>query len=182
MRNLETKRYLLRIPKIEDAEEIYEKWGRDKDKMAEYKYHNVHKNIIETKTILQGAINETENGMPVWFAESKENKGIIAYIKILECSDKDKKVQVEFYFVENWRKDGSPEEVLGEIIRYLFTEKIYETIVIKFYDRTKEDTECLSNILEKLGMQREGVLRNRMINSKGQKINRIIYSCIFYCT
>ena len=57
-------------------------------------------------------------------------------------------------------------------------EKIYETIVIKFYDRSKEDTECLSNILEKLGMQREGVLRNRMINNNGEKINKIIYSIL----
>ena len=45
-RELETQRYLLRIPKMEDAEEIYEKWGRDTEKVAEYKYHNVHKNIF----------------------------------------------------------------------------------------------------------------------------------------
>ena len=29
MKEIETERYEIRIPKIEDAEEIYEKWGTD---------------------------------------------------------------------------------------------------------------------------------------------------------
>lgn len=177
-KELETKRYLLRIPKIEDAEEIYEKWGSDKEKMAEYKCHNAHKNIIETKTLLRSAINESEGGIPFWFIESKENEEIIGYIKISEYSEKDKKVQVEFYFLENWRKDNSPEEVLEQVIKYLFTEKTFEIVIIKFYDRSREDTENLSSILEKIGMKKEGIFRNRMINSKGEKINKIIYSIL----
>lgn len=32
MKEIETERYELRIPKVEDAEEIYEKWGTDKEK------------------------------------------------------------------------------------------------------------------------------------------------------
>ena len=161
---------------MDDAEEIYEKWGRDKDKMAEYKYHNVHKNLIETKGLLQAAINETESGIPFWFIESKKNGEIIGYIKISEYSEKDKKAKVVFYFLEKWRRDGSPEEVLERVIRFLFTEKNFETIVMNFYDRSKEDTECLSNILEKIGMKREGNLRNRMINNEGKKINKITLS------
>lgn len=177
-KELETQRYLLRIPKMKDAEEIYEKWGSDKEKMAEYKYHNLHRNIIETKTLLQAAINEAESGIPFWFIESKENKEIIGYIKISEYSEKDRKAQVEFYFLENWRKDGSPEEVLGGVIKYLFTEKTFETIIMKFYDISKENTYYLSNILEKIGMKREGILRHRMINNNGEKINKIIYSIL----
>ena len=51
-------------------------------------------------------------------------------------------------------------------------------MVIKFYDRDPEDTKLLSSILEKIGMKREGILRNRMINNNGEKINRIIYSIL----
>ena len=39
MKKIETQRYILRIPKIEDAEEIYERWGTDKEKMAEKRRH-----------------------------------------------------------------------------------------------------------------------------------------------
>lgn len=37
MKKIETERYVLRMPKIDDAEEIYEKWGTDKENMAQYK-------------------------------------------------------------------------------------------------------------------------------------------------
>ena len=177
-RELETERYLLRIPKMEDAEEIYEKWGSDKEKVAEYKYHNVHKNIIETKGLLKGAIIESEDGIPLWFIESKKSGEIIGYIKISAYSEKDKIAEVTFYFLENWRKDGSPEEVLGKVIEFLFKEKTFETMAVKFYDRDREDTKLLSSILERIGMKREGVLRNRMINNNGEKINKIIYSIL----
>ena len=177
-RELETQRYLLRIPRIEDAEEIYEKWGRDAEKVAEYKYHNVHKNIIETRGLLKAAIIESEDGIPFWFIESKESGEIIGYIKISEYSEKDKLADVIFYFLENWRKDGSPEEVIDRVIEFLFKEKTFETMVVKFYDREEKDTKLLSSVLERIGMKREGVLRNRMINNEGKKIDKIIYSIL----
>ena len=177
-RELETQRYLLRIPKMEDAEEIYEKWGRDTEKVAEYKYHNVHKNIIETRGLLKAAIIESEDGIPFWFIESKESGEIIGYIKISEYSEKDKLADVIFYFLENWRKDGSPEEVIDRVIEFLFKEKTFETMVVKFYDREEKDTKLLSSVLERIGMKREGVIRNRMINNEGKKIDRIIYSIL----
>ena len=85
---------------------------------------------------------------------------------------------VIFYFLENWRRDGSPEEVIGKVIEFLFKEKSFETIVVKFYDRDKEDTKLLSSVLERIGMKREGILRNRMINNEGKKIDKIIYSIL----
>lgn len=177
-KKLETERYVLRMPKMDDAEEIYEKWGSDKENMAEYKYHGIHKNIIETRGLLKAAITEAEDGIPFWFIESKKSKEIIGYIKISEYSEKDKKAEIIFYFLENWRNDGSPEEVLGKVIEYLFTERTFETIVMEFYDIYKEDTELLSGILESIGLKREGILRNRMINSNGEKVNKIIYSIL----
>lgn len=177
-KELETQRYLLRIPRIEDAEEIYEKWGKDTEKVAEYKYHNVHKNLIETRGLLKAAIIEAEGRTPFWFIESKENGEIIGYIKVLEYSEKDKIAEVIFYFLENWRRDGSPEEVIGRVIEFLFKEKTFETMVVKFYDRDEKDTKLLSSVLERIGMKREGVLRHRMINNEGKKINRITYSIL----
>ena len=85
---------------------------------------------------------------------------------------------VIFYFLENWRKDGSPEEVIDRVIEFLFKEKTFETMVVKFYDREEKDTKLLSSVLERIGMKREGVLRNRMINNEGKKIDKIIYSIL----
>ena len=51
-------------------------------------------------------------------------------------------------------------------------------MVVKFYDRDERDTKLLSSVLERIGMKREGILRNRMINNEGKKIDRIIYSIL----
>ncbi len=178
MEDLETKRYLIRTPEMKDANEIYEKWGTDKEKMAEYKEHNKHKNIIETKALLEAAMKEAEYGTPYWFIEEKENHNIVGYVKVPTASIKDKKCKVAFYFLEKWREDGTPQEVLKKVIEYLFKEKSIETIVMKFYAIDKEDTELLDRILNIIGMRREGILRNRLINSKGEKINQYVYSIL----
>ena len=51
-------------------------------------------------------------------------------------------------------------------------------MVVKFYDRDEKDTKLLSSVLERIGMKREGVLRHRMINNEGKKIDRITYSIL----
>lgn len=178
LKKIETKRYILRIPRIEDAEEIFKKWGTDKEKMAEYKEHKLYRNVIEAKKLIRAAIQETENGVTVWIIESKETKEIIGYIKLLSGIKKNKKREVAFYFLKKWRNDGTPEEVLSEVINYIFTNEEYETIIMKFYAAYKEDTELLNNILLQIGMTREGVLRNRLINNDGHKIDKYIYSIL----
>lgn len=91
---------------------------------------------------------------------------------------KDKKREIAFYFLHDWREDGTPEEVLSKVIDYIFTEEEYETIVTKFYAVTQQDKELLHNILLKVGMKLDGILRNNLINDEGQKIDKYIYSIL----
>lgn len=80
--------------------------------------------------------------------------------------------------MKDWRNDGTPEEVLSGVIDYIFTNEEYETIIMKFYAAYKDDTELLDSILLRIGMKREGILRNRLINNEGQKIDKYIYSIL----
>lgn len=178
MKRIETERYILRIPQIDDAEEIYERWGTDKEKMAQYKEHKLYRNVIEARTLISAATKETENGVTFWIIEEKKSTEIIGYIKLQARSPKDKKCEVAFYFLKNWRDDGTPEEILSKVIEYVFTKTEYETIVMKYYAVFKEDIELLHNILIKIGMTREGILRDRLINDKGEKIDKYIYSIL----
>ena len=178
MKKIETKRYTLRVPKIKDAEKIYEKWGTDKEKMAQYKEHKLYRNLIETKTLITAALNEKENGVVYWIIESKNTKEIAGYVKLLTGTIKDKKREIAFYFLEGWREDGTPEEVLSAVINYIFTEEEYETIITKFYARNEKSKELVHKVLSNVGMTREGILRNRLINEDGKKIDKYVYSIL----
>ena len=83
-----------------------------------------------------------------------------------------------FYFLKGYRTEGTPEEVLKGVIDYIFTKEEYETIITKFYAANEQDTEVLNDVLTKVGMTREGILRNRLINDEGRKIDKHIYSIL----
>ena len=120
MKKIETERYVLRMPKIDDAEEIYEKWGTDKENMAQYKEHKLYRNVIEAKALINAVIQEKEDEVVFWIIEDKKTREIVGYIKLLAGIEKDKKREMTFYFLEGWREDGTPEEVLRAVIDYIF--------------------------------------------------------------
>ena len=178
MQQLETDRYILRKPNENDAEEIYERWGTDKENMAQYKEHKLYRNVIEAKALINSILKENEDGIIFWIIEDKESKDIIGYIKLPTGTIKDKKRELTFYFLKGHREDGTPEEVLKSVIDYIFSKEKYETIITKFYDRNERNTKLIHNILTNVGMSREGILRNRLINDEGKKIDKYIYSIL----
>ena len=178
MEQLETDRYILRKPNENDAEEIYERWGTDKENMAQYKEHKLYRNVIEAKALINSILKENEDGIIFWIIEDKESQDIIGYIKLPTGIIKDKKRELTFYFLKGHREDGTPEEVLKTVIDYIFSKEKYETVITKFYDRNERDTKLLHNILTNVGMSREGILRNRLINDEGKKIDKYIYSIL----
>lgn len=178
MEQLETDRYILRKPNENDAEEIYERWGTDKENMAQYKEHKLYRNVIEAKALINSILKENEDGIIFWIIEDKESQDIIGYIKLPAGTIKDKKRELTFYFLKGHREDGTPEEVLKTVIDYIFSKEKYETVITKFYDRNEKDTKLLHNILTNVGMSREGILRNRLINDEGKKIDKYIYSIL----
>ena len=178
MEQLETDRYILRKPNENDAEEIYERWGTDKENMAQYKEHKLYRNVIEAKALINSILKENEDGIIFWIIEDKESQDIIGYIKLSTGTIKDKKRELTFYFLKGHREDGTPEEVLKTVIDYIFSKEKYETIITKFYDRNERNTKLVHNILVNVGMSREGILRNRLINDAGKKIDKYIYSIL----
>lgn len=178
MKKIETERYILRIPKIEDAEEIYEKWGTDKEKIAQYMERKVYKNVIEAKALILAAIQETENGAIFWIIEDKNTNQIAGYIKTQIGSPKDKMCEIAFYFLDGYRLEGTPKEVLEGVIDYIFIKQDYETIVAKYYAGVLRDREMVHKVLTSVGMTREGILRHRLINEDGEKVNQYIYSIL----
>ena len=98
MKQLETKRYILRKPTENDAEIIYEKWGTDKENIAQYKEHKFYRNIIEAKALIKSLIKESEDEILFWIIEEKETKNIVGYIKLPTGGIKDKKRELAFYF------------------------------------------------------------------------------------
>jgi ribosomal-protein-alanine N-acetyltransferase len=70
---IETERIILRPLKIEDAQQIFERWTSDK-RVTKFMSYNTHKNVEETKQWLFEEISNYESDCSyVWGFEIKQN-------------------------------------------------------------------------------------------------------------
>ena len=176
MKDLETKNLKIRKFKIEDAEDIYKNIATEK-RLSKCLGYNIHKSVEETKVMVESYINEYEEDELVWAIEEKKTNATIGYINALEVSNVNKYCNIKFGIALRYIETNYMIEALECVLKYLFTEKGFNMVISKFYDGNEEITNFKSKVLDKSGMIKEAVLRNRMINPKtGALENRVLYS------
>ena len=176
MKDLETKNLKIRKFKIEDAGDVYRNLTTE-TKLADCLGYNVHRNIEETKKMVESYINEYEMNELAWAIEEKETNTVIGFINALEKSRTNKCCRIKFGIGLNWVNTGYMEEALNKVLEYLFDEEEFNIIISNFYDGNKEVFEIKGKVLQAVGMTKEACLRNRKINEKNGKVeNKIIYS------
>ena len=176
MKDLETKNLKIRKFKIEDAEDIYKNIATEK-RLSKCLGYNIHKSVEETKVMVESYINEYEADELVWAIEEKKTNATIGYINALEVSNVNKYCNIKFGIALRYIETNYMIEALECVLKYLFTEKGFNMVISKFYDGNEEITNFKSKVLDKSGMIKEAVLRNRMINPKtGALENRVLYS------
>lgn len=144
---LETERLILRPFEIEDAQAMYEGWASDPE-VTKYLTWNAHKDIEETKAILNKWIEEYEKPERLNFAiEEKDSHKLIGGIDVVGYLDGVNGTPVIGYNLnkEYWNK-GYMTEACKCLLEYLF-EKGYEKVKI---DAFKEN-RASQRVIEKCG-------------------------------
>ena len=176
MKDLETKNLRVRKFRIEDAEDIYKNLATEK-KLEKCLGYNIHQSVEETRKMVSSYIYEYEANELAWAIEEKQSHLAIGFINALEVSKLNEYCNIKFGIAFKYIKKHYMEEALNCVLEYVFNEKKFNMVVSKFYDGNKEITEYKTAILEKIGMKKEAVLRNRKINEKTGIIeNQVIYS------
>ena len=203
MKDLETENLRIRKFKIEDAEDIYKNLAIDR-RLEDCLGYNVHQSVEQTRKMISSYIYEYEadelsqnsiraiyadsqGGMwcgtyyeadeLVWALEEKQNNSVVGYINALEFSDFNKYCNIKFGIALKFIEKHYMEEALTRVLEYIFNEKDFNMVVSEFCDGNKQVNDFKTTILEKLGMKKEAVLRNRKINEKtGLEENQVIYS------
>lgn len=176
MKDLETNNLKIRKFKIEDAEDVYHNLATE-NKLRQCLGYNLHQNIEQTRVMVSSYINEYEADELVWAIEEKESNSVIGYINALEVSKLNKYCNIKFGIAFDYIESDYMEEALKCVLEYLFTEKKFNMVISNFYDGNKEVANFKSKVLDRIGMMKEAVLRNRVINEKtGELENKVIYS------
>lgn len=172
MKTLETDRLILRKLSIEDAEKMYNNWATDNE-TCKFLSWDVHKNIEETREVINKWISKYEKGSYNWVVELKDNHELIGSICDNGFSIKNQTIDIAYCYGSKYWGKGYATEALRKVIEYLLLEE-------KFYlvsANHRSSNPASGRVMEKAAMKKEAILRDRRYDDKtNERYNMIIYS------
>ncbi|WP_043932623.1 GNAT family N-acetyltransferase [Bacillus sp. EB01] len=169
---LETDRLVLREISKDDAKGIFACFSNEN--VTRYYGQETLKSIEQAEGFVDFFANSYKEKRGIrWGIERKGTQGIIGTIGFNAWSPKHKRAEIGYEIhPEYWRKGYTSEAVL-KVIQYGFGDlgltRIGAVVFI--------DNEASTNLLSKMGFQKEGVLRDYMYQN-GQAFDTYVYSLL----
>lgn len=168
-KNLETERLILRKYKLSDAEDMYNNWGTDPN-CNKYLPWELHKNIEETKEILNDWTESYKEDKFKWIIVLKENNVAIGGINVVRLNKKNDICEIGYCIGSKFWNKGYTTEALNRVLDYLFNEcDLY--LIEAYHHKTNIASE---KVMGKCGMMKECELRNRAYNRETQLLENLI--------
>lgn len=169
---LESNRLILRRFLLEDAEGMYNNWATDSE-CCKFLSWDIHKNIDETKSVIQSWINGYDNGSYNWIVELKDTNEVIGSISVISISKKHFTAELGYCYGSKYWGNGYATEALRTVIEYLLQERNFYLIEARHIS----GNHASGRVMEKAGMHKDAVLRDRRINKHtGERNDSVIYS------
>ena len=147
-KSLETKRLLLRAYTAEDAETVFANWATDAP-AARFWSWQVHKNIEETRRLIEGWIAEYVNPTYYhWAIIDRENGQAIGYIYLDSVDSEKKRAAVHYLLGSAYWNRGLMTEACTRVLRFALEEVGFESIASWHH----KDNAASGKVLQKCGM------------------------------
>ena len=161
---METKRLVLRPYVIEDADAMFRNWAND-PQVTKYLTWEPHKDVEETKQILEGWIKSYESkDFYTWAIARKEAEGnVIGSISVTQLDQKAGRVTVGYCLGRNWWGHKIMKEAFAELIRFFF-EVEGANRVEALHDIRNVNS---GKVMAACGLKKEGTLRRYGWNNQG---------------
>lgn len=167
-KQIETPRLLLRKPDADDAPAIFHGWAQDQE-VTRYLVWQPHQHVEQTQQFVQGCLTawEYETRFP-YMIVIRESDEVIGMLEArIECP------RLEIGYVNaraHWGKGYMPEAAQA-IIAWAFQ----QPSIYRVYATTDVENTASQRVLEKVGMQCEGVLRKYIIHPNLSDLPRDSY-------
>jgi RimJ/RimL family protein N-acetyltransferase len=162
---LETKRLILRQPRLDDARAVFEGWAQDRD-VTRYLTWRPHERMEQTQEFLRSCISAWGNltrfpYMIIW----KENGEVIGMI---DPRMEGPGVGIGYAAARAYWGKGYMPEAVRAIIEWAFQ----QPSIYRVYATTDVENIASRRVLEKVGMQCEGILRKYILHPNRSDIPR----------
>jgi len=166
----ETPRLELRPPTLKDAQEIYNNYAQDKV-VTRYVHWETHDSIEKTKKFLKRCVAVWQAGTAFpWVITIKETNHIIGMI---ELRLDDHRADLGYVLAREYWDQGYASEAAQLVADW----GIAQPGIFRVWAVCDVDNHASARVLEKIGMQREGILRRWLFHPNIDKKPR---DCIAY--
>ena len=165
---IETERLLLRTPRPDDAIAIFEGWAQDPD-VTRYLTWRPHQRIQQTREFVQGCLEAWEHGTRFPYMITRTQAGEM--IGMIDPRIESPRMGIGYAAARaHWGKGYVPEAT-----RALIDWAFQQPSLYRVYATTDVENVASRRVLEKVGMQCEGILCKYIIHPNISNIPRDSY-------
>ena len=169
---METPRLRLRKLRMRDAEKLFS-WMSDPE-VARYVLWRAHRTRGETRSYLRYIRSQYRRGFPCsWGLEIRETGELIGTMGVMAWYPDHGCMEVGYSLGRAWWNRGYATEALARLMQMMFTEMGVHRVEALCDTRNPAS----ARVMEKCGMRREGLLRQKMLN-KGERIDVLLYAAL----
>jgi RimJ/RimL family protein N-acetyltransferase len=165
----DTSRLELRPPTLKDAQEIFESYAQDKI-VTRYLQWEPHNSIEKTKKFLKRCITVWQAGTAFPWVITLKEKGTI--VGMLELRIDGHRADIGYVLDRGHWDQGYASEAAQLVVDWT----IAQPDIYRVWAVCDVDNHASARVLEKIGMQREGILRRWMFHPNADKKPRDCYS------
>ena len=165
---IETERLMLRIPRMDDAPAIFAGWTQDKE-VIRYLTWRPHQRIQETEAFIQRCLSAWEHETRFPYVITLNESGEV--IGMIDPHIEGSRVGIGYGAARaHWGK-GYVTEATRAIIDWAFQ----QPSIYRVYATTDVENVASQRVLEKVGMQCEGILRKYILHPNISDVPRDSY-------
>lgn len=152
-----TERLELRLPVMEDAETIFRKYAQDEE-TTRYLIWRPHENVQTSRDFISRCIRCWQDGSSYpWCIIQKSDNELAG---MLEYHPGVWAVELGYVIAPDYRGKGYATELTKAIVQWALAQKS----IFRVWATCDTENHASARVLEKAGMQREGILRRYMIH------------------
>lgn len=170
-KTLETDRLILRKYRIEDAEGMFNNWATDSN-TTKYLSWEPHESIDVTRNYISKNISQYANGLYNWVVELKDTHEVIGSISEVGRSTRNKTITLGYCYGSKFWNNGYASETLRRVIEYLLSEQDFYMVEANH----RSSNPASGRVMQKAGMKYDATLRKRMLETDGDRADKVCYS------
>ena len=155
--HIETERLVLRVPSVADAEAIFNSYAQNVE-VTRYLVWRPHKHIQETEDFLANCAAAWKKDTQFPYIVTVKETGAVA--GMIEIRINNFKADVGYVFSPQFWGKGIATEALRSLVEWA----LRQNSIYRIWALCDVDNRASARVLEKAGMQREGLLRRQIIH------------------